>query len=77
MLQAECVMMMALFNFVCFNAGHGSPCIESGEQSTFSGSGYLISERIMERMSMIENAIRKIRSHFVLLGSLGLVCLFF
>jgi hypothetical protein len=37
----------------------------------------LINERTIERMSMIENAIRKIRSHFVLLGSVDLVVLFF
>ena len=32
----------------------------------------LTSERTIERIRMIENVIRKIRSHFVLLGSLAL-----
>jgi hypothetical protein len=48
------------------------------QPAPFPTGGYLLTrERIIDRMSMIENAIRKIRSHFVLLGSPGLVGLFF
>jgi hypothetical protein len=48
-----------------------------GSNPSPANSYLLTIERIIERMSMIEKAIRKMRSHFVVLDSLGLVCLFF
>jgi len=41
------------------------------------GSYLLTSERTIERISMIENAIRKMRNHLVVLDSLFFVCLLF
>lgn len=67
------ITMMAVVSFFldCFDGGHGSPCVLSCDR-------YLLTiERIIERMSMIENAIKKMRSHFVVLDSAGLVGLFF
>jgi hypothetical protein len=56
----------------------GSPFAVLLQSAALPADPYLLTmERIIERISMIENAIRKMRSHFVLPGSLVLVCLFF
>jgi hypothetical protein len=74
MSQAGPVKLFVLF-FHCSFGRHGSPC--GGFRQVPPFDRYLNSERIIERMSMIENAIRMMRSHFVLLGSLVFVGLFF